>query len=178
MTINFEKYAEQNKAAVDSLLAVVSTALSSAERIAALSLNAGREFAKDSSDAAKAVLGAKDPQEALAASSALVQPAVQKAVAYTQSLYQIGAEAQQEVRKLFETQYGDFQKASAKFIEEASKSAPAGSESIVAAAKEAIAKANTAFATATAMTQKFVESAQSVVADNVATATSAARKAK
>lgn len=179
MTINLDKFAEQNKATVDSLLAVATAAMSSAERIAALNLNTGREFVQDCADAAKAVLNAKDAQEALNTASGLVQPSLQKAVAYTKSLYEIGAEAHGEVQKLFDAQYGDFQKAASKLIEEATKSAPAGSEAIVAAAKEAVAKASAALETAKQMATSFVETAQSAVQSNVANATkAAARKAK
>jgi phasin family protein len=179
MTINVEKFAAQHKAAVDSLLAVATAAMSSAERIAALNLSTGREFVQDYADAAKAVLNAKDPQEALATASGLVQPSIQKAVAYSKSLYEIGAEAQNEVQKLFESQYSDFQAAATKLIDEAAKSAPAGSEAIIAAAKDAVAKASTALETAKQIANNFVESAQSAAMANATSATkAAARKSK
>lgn len=177
MNANFEKFAENNKAAVDSLLSVVNTALASAERIAALNLSAGRQFLQDSTDAAKAVLGAKDAQEAVASQANLVQPAIQKAVDYTKALYQISSDAHQELSKAFEGQYSDFQKAAAKLVDEAVKNAPAGSEALVAAAKEAIAKANSAFETATAMTKNFVETAQASATSPATQAAAAVKKA-
>jgi phasin family protein len=177
MSANLETFAENSKVAVDSLLSVVNTALASAERIAALNVNASRQFVKDSSDAAKAVLGAKDAQDAVATQANLVQPAVQKAVDYTKALYQITSDAHQELSKLFEGQYAEFQTAATKLVDEAIKNAPAGSETLVAAAKDAIAKANSAFETATALTKNFVETAQSAATVATTKATTAAKKA-
>ena len=178
MTLNLDKIAASNSAAVDSLLAVVNTALASAERIAALNLNAARAAFEDSAAATKSVLGAKDAQTAVAAQQALVQPAVEKAVSYSKSLYEISTEAQQELAKLFEGQFADFQAAAANLIEQATKSAPAGSESIVAAVKDAIAKANAAFGTASAVTKQFAEATQATVAAATKATTAAAKKAK
>ena len=60
-----EQLAAANKATVDSLLSVANTALASAERIAALNLNTARSVLEDSVSGAKALMSAKDPQEAL-----------------------------------------------------------------------------------------------------------------
>ena len=178
MTINTDKFVAANQAAVDSLLSVVNAALASAERIATLNLNAARSTVEDTAAAAKTVLAAKDPQAALAAQSALVQPAVEKAVAYSKSLYEISNEAQQELSKMFETQFGEFQKAAASLVEQATKNAPAGSEAIVAAVKDAVAKANAAFGTASALSKQFTEATQATVAAATKATTAAAKKAK
>ena len=122
MSINTEQFAAANKATVDSLLSVANTALASAERIAALNLNTARAALEDTASGVKTVLEAKDPQAALAAQSALVQPAVEKAVAYSESLYEISNEAQQELTKMFEAQFGEFQKSVAGMVEMAAKS--------------------------------------------------------
>ena len=76
-------------------------------------------------------MGAKDPQAALAAQSSLAKPAVEKAVAYSRSIYEITSETQQELAKMVEAQFGDFQKSMASMVELAAKSAPAGSEGAV-----------------------------------------------
>ncbi len=178
MTINTDKFVAANQAAVDSLLSVVNAALASAERIATLNLNAARSTVEDTAAAAKTVLAAKDPQAALAAQSALVQPAVEKAVAYSKSLYEISNEAQQELTKMFEAQFGEFQKAAASLVEQATKNAPAGSEAIVAAVKDAVAKANAAFGTASALSKQFTEATQATVAAATKATTAAAKKAK
>ena len=172
MSVNFEQFTSANKATVDSLLAVANTALASAERIAALNLNTARSSLEDTASNVQAVLGAKDPQAALAAQAALAQPAVEKAVAYSRSVYEITSETQQELAKMVEAQFGDFQKNVAAMVEKAAKAAPAGSEGAVAAIQNAIAAANSAFGNMNAVAKQFADAAQA----NIATATKAAAK--
>ncbi len=160
MSINPEQFAAANKAAVDSLLSVANTALASAERIAALNLNTARAALEDTASGVKSVLGAKDPQQALAVQSSLAQPAVEKAVAYSRSVYEITSETQQELVKAVEAQFGDFQKSVAGLVELAAKSAPAGSEGAIAAIQSAIAAANSAFGNVNAAAKQFSDAAQ------------------
>ena len=160
MSINTEQFAAANKATVDSLLAVANTALASAERIAALNLNTARSALEDTASNVQTVLGAKNPQEVLAAQSALAQPAVEKAVAYGRSVYEITSQTQQELAKLVESQYGDFQKSVASLLDTAAKSAPVGSEGAVAAIQSAIAAANSAFGNLNAYAKQFADAAQ------------------
>lgn len=139
MSLNVEQFAAANKATVDSLLAVANTALASAERIAALNLNTARSALEDTASGVQTVLSAKDPQAALAAQKSLAQPAVDKAVAYGKSVFEITSQTQQELAKMVEAQFSDFQKSIAGMVEMAAKSAPAGSEGAVAAIQNAIA---------------------------------------
>jgi len=178
MTINTEQFAAANKAAVDSLLSVANTALASAERIAALNLNTARASLEDTVSGVKAVLASKDPKEALAAQTALAQPAVEKAVAYTRSVYEITAQTQQELAKMVEAQFGEFQKSVAGMLEKAAKSAPAGSEGAVAAIQNAIAAANSAFGNMNSVAKQFAEAAQANIATATKAATSAVKKSK
>ena len=140
MTFNPAQFAAANQATVDSLLSVANTALATAERIAALNLNTARSALEDTASGVKSVLGAKDPKEALAVQSSLAKPAVEKAVAYSRSVYEITSESQQELAKMVQAQFGDFQKSISSMIEMAAKSAPAGSEGAVAAIQNAIAQ--------------------------------------
>jgi phasin family protein len=173
MSINPEQFAAANKAAVDSLLSVANTALASAERIASLNLETARSVLEDSVSGAKALLGAKDPKEALTIQASLAQPSVEKAVAYSKSVYEISTETQEELAKVVEAQFGDFQKTISGLLEKAAKSAPAGSDVAVAAVQSAIAAANSAFDNFRKTAKQVSDLAQS----NVAAATSATTKA-
>ncbi len=173
MSVNTEQFAAANKAAVDSLLSVANTALASAERIAALNLNTARAVIEDSMSNAKALMGAKDVQEALSIQASLAQPNVEKAVAYGKSVYEITSQTQEELSKMVEAQFGDFQKTVASLLEKAAKSAPAGSDVAVAAVQSAIAAANSAFDNMSKAAKQVAEIAQ----NNVAVATSATAKA-
>jgi phasin family protein len=178
MSINTEQFAAANKATVDSLLSVANTALASAERIAALSLNTARAALEDSVSGVKAVMSAKDPKEALAAQSALAKPAVEKAVDYTRSVYEISAQTQQELAKMVEAQFGGFQKTVAGLFEQAVKSAPAGSEGAVTAMRSAMAAANSAFGNMSNTAKQFSEAAQANVAAATKATTAATKKSK
>ncbi len=164
MTINAEQFAAANKATVDSLLAVANTALASAERIAALNLNTARSALEDTASGVQTVLTAKDPQAAFAAQKSLAQPAVDKAVAYGKSVYEITSQTQQELAKMVEAQFGEFQKSVTKMVDLAAKSAPAGSEGAVAAIQSAVAAANSAFGNMNAVAKQFADATQANIA--------------
>ena len=173
MSINPEQFAAANKAAVDSLLSVANTALASAERIANLNLETARSVVEDSAANAKALMGAKDVQEALSIQASLAQPNVEKAVAYGKSVYEISTQTQEELAKMVEAQFGDFQKSMTEMLEKAAKSAPAGSDVAVAAVQSAIAAATSAFDNMRKTAQQVTDLAQS----NIVAATSATTKA-
>jgi phasin family protein len=168
-----EQFAAANKATVDSLLSLANTALASAERIAALNLNTARSVMEDSVSGAKALMGAKDVQEAMSIQASLTQPNVEKAVAYSRSVYEISAQTQEELSKMVEAQFGDFQKTVAGLLDKAAKSAPAGSDVAVAAVKSAIAAASSAFDNMNKAAKQVAEIAEA----NVAAATNATVKA-
>lgn len=172
-TMNTEQFASANKAAIDSMLSLANTALASAERIAALNLNTARSVLEDSVSGTKAILGAKDPQEAASIQASLAQPNVEKAVAYSRSVYEISAQTQEEMNKMLEAQFGGFQKQIADMMEKATKSAPAGSDVAVAAVKSAIAAATSAFENM----KKAAKQVSEITEANVAAATNATVKA-
>lgn len=110
MSINPEQFAAANKAAVDSLLSVANTALASAERIANLNFETVRSVVDESIANTKALMDAKDPKEALSIQTSLAKPSLEKAVAYSRSMVEISTQTQQELTKMLESQFGDFQK--------------------------------------------------------------------
>jgi len=173
MFTNLEQFTAANKASVDAMLSLANTALASAERIAALNLNTARSMLEDGVANTKAILGAKDPQEAMAVQASLAQPNVEKAVAYTRSVYEITAQSKEEVSKLLEGQFGDFQKQVSGLIDQAAKSAPAGSDVAVAAVKSAIAAATSAFDNMNKAAKQVADIAEA----NVTAATNATVKA-
>jgi phasin family protein len=171
--VSNEQFAAANKAAVDSLLALANTALASAERVAALNLNTARSVLEDSVSNTKALLGAKDVQEALSLQSSMAQPGVEKAVAYIRSVYEISAQTKEELAKLNEAKFSDFQKQLTAILDQASKSCPAGSDVAVSAFKSAISAANAAFDNVNKAAKQVSEIAEA----NVAAATNATVKA-
>ncbi len=168
-----EQFAGANKANVETLLTVANTAFASAERLAALNLNTARILLEDSVNNAKALLSVKDVQELLSMQTALAQPAFEKAIAYSRSVYEIATQTQDEFAKIFDTQYVEMNKNVTTLLDKAAKSAPAGSDVAVSAVKSAIAAANSAYETMNKAAKQVAEMTEA----NVAAATSATVKA-
>ena len=173
MNATTEQFASANKANVETLLTIANTAFASAERLAALNLNTARAVLEDSVANAKALLAVKDVQQLVAMQATLAQPAVEKAVAYSRSVYEIATQTQEELSKVVESQFSEMNKTVATALDKAAKNAPAGSDVAVAAVKQAIAAANSAYDSMTKAAKQVAEIAEA----NVAAATSATVKA-
>jgi phasin family protein len=135
MNVAAEQFASANKANVETLLTIANTAFASAERLAALNLNTARAVLEDSVANAKALLAVKDVQQLVAMQATLAQPAVEKAVAYSRSVYEIATQTQEELSKVVESQFSEMNKNVATALDKAAKNAPAGSDVAVAAVK-------------------------------------------
>ncbi len=168
-----EQFTSANKANVEALLNLANTVFASAERFAALNLNTARSLLEDSVANTKALLGAKDIQELISLQSTLAQPSVEKAVAYSRSLYEIAAQTQEEISKVVEAQFTEANKTVATALDKAAKNAPAGSDVAVAAVKSAIAAANSAYDSISKAAKQVAEMTEA----NVAAATNATVKA-
>jgi phasin family protein len=173
MNATTEQFASANKATVETLLTVANTAFASAERLAALNLNTARALLEDSVANAKALLSVKDVQQLIAMQTTLAQPAVEKAVAYSRSVYEIATQTQEELSKVVEGQFSEINKNVSVALDKAVKNAPAGSDVAVAAVKSAIAAANSAYDSMTKAAKQVAEIAEA----NVAAATTATVKA-
>ena len=82
------------------------------------------------------------------------------------------------MKRVFEKQSADINKAAIAALEEAFKYAPAGSETVVGNVKSAIAAAQSAYENLTAINKQIYDTVEKSVEQNVATAKSAATKAK
>jgi phasin family protein len=173
MAFTTEHFATANKNAIEALLTLANTAFASTERLAALNLNTARSLLEDSVANAKTLMGAKDVQDVVALQSGLVQPSIEKVVAYSRSVYEIVSQTQDELSKVVEAQVGEVNKAVATTLDQAAKQAPAGSDVAVAAVKSAIAAANSAYDSIAKATKQAVEMAEA----NVNAATSATVRA-
>ncbi len=170
MFTTIEQFAALNKASVDAMLSLATTALYSTERLAALKLNTARLLLEDGAANTKALLDAKDLPEVMALQTAQMHPALEQITAYNRSYYEILSQSKDEVSKLLEGQFGEFQKQVSSFIDKATKNAPAGSEVAVAAVKSTIKIVNSAFESM----NKAAKQAGEIAEANIATASNAA----
>jgi phasin family protein len=168
-----EQIAAANKANVEAMMNLNHIAFEGIERLLALNLNTMKAALEDSVNNAKAALSVKDVQEFVALQTALAQPSMEKAVAYSKSVYEIANETKAGVSKLVEVQAAEANKNFVALLDKAAKSAPAGSDVAIAAVKSAIAAANSAYDSMSKAGKQFSDMAEA----NVAAATSATVKA-
>jgi len=162
-----EQFAAANKASVDALFTIAHAQFAAFERLSALNFNTTKAAFEDSVNQAKALLSVKDPQELMALTTASAQPALEKAIAYSRSLYEVATQTQAEVKKLTEAQAAEMNKTVGVLLEKMTKNAPAGSDVAVTAVKTAMAAANSAYDSFT----KVVKQATDMAEANVTAAT-------
>src|SRR2546422_7993971 len=102
MIMNFtpEQIASTNKAGIEAILGLAHTQFSAFERLSALYFNATKAAFEEGVGHAKALLNAKDPQEYLNLNAAATQPTMEKAIAYSRSVYEVAAQTNGELAKL------------------------------------------------------------------------------
>lgn len=144
-----EQFAAANQAAIDSMLTVANISLANAERLAALNLNTARSFFADAVATLQTLSSVKDVQGLMALQSSLAQPTIEKAVAYSRSVYEILSESSGSMNQIIESQSAEIKKNFSAALEQSMKNAPAGSESVMAAVKSVMAQADSAFETMT-----------------------------
>ncbi len=87
----------------------------------------------------------KDVQDLMALRAKYAESGVETATAYTRSLYEISSHAQAQFTALAEEAWSTYTKDIAAWVEQASKSAPAGSDAAVNAFKSTFAASTAAF---------------------------------
>ena len=143
--LTIEQIAAAQKAQFAVFFGLGAKAVESLEQVTELNLATSKAALKEGAAQAKAVFGAKDPQDLIALQTSFVQPLAEKSVAYGRSLYDIASSVGAEFGKTAEAQAADLQKQFAAAVDSAAKNAPKGSEPAVAAVKTALNNATAAF---------------------------------
>jgi len=172
MYVTPEQIAATNKAGVEAILGFANSQFAAFERLSALNFNATKSSFEESVDHAKSLMNAKDIQEFVNLNAAVTQPALEKATAYSRSVYEVASQTQGELAKYVEAQAAEFNKNLAGLLDKVSKNAPAGSDVAVAAVKSALAAANSAYDSFNKVAKQATEIAEA----NFAAATSAAKE--
>ena len=140
-----EQMLAAQKANVETLFGLTNKAFEGVEKLVELNLQVAKASMGEVAETTKAALSVKDAQELLTLQAALLQPAAEKAAAYSRHLYDIAAATNAEVTKVAESQVADMQKKFTGLVDSAVKNAPAGTENAVALVKSAMAAANNAY---------------------------------
>ena len=176
-----EQILAAQKSNVEVLFGLTNKAFEGVEKLVELNLQVAKTALGEVAETAKAALSVKDAQELLALQAGLLQPAAEKAAAYSRHVYDIAAATNAEVVKVAEATTSDAQQKFLSVVDSAVKNAPAGTENAVALVKSAVAAANNAFEGV----QKAVKQASDVaeanfqaISTSAAKATQAATKSK
>src|SRR5260370_36863615 len=171
MYVTPEQIQAANKANVEPFLPVANAQFAALEKLATLTAPAVRTAFEDSIANTRALLGAKDVQEFVGLQSAFTQPAIEKAIAFSKSVYEVATDANAELSKVAERRVAEWNENFVSLLDKVSKNAPAGSDVAVAAVKSMLAAANSAYDNFTKVAKQATEIAEA----NVAAATETAR---
>ncbi len=166
-----EQLKAAGKTSVDALVGLATTQFAAFERLTALSLTAGKSAFEDSIGLTRSMLGAKDVQDAVKLNAAAAQPSLDKALAFSRSVYEVSTQTQGEITKALEAQAAEINKTVVGLLDKAVKNAPAGSDVALTAVKTAMAAANQAYDSYSKVAKKATDMAEA----NITAASTAAK---
>ena len=164
MYVTPEQIQAAQKANVESLLAVANAQFAAFEKLANITAGAVKSAFEDSIANSRALLGAKDVQEFVTLQNSFAQPAIEKAIAYSKSVYEVATQTNTEFTKATERRVSEWNENFVTLLDKAAKNAPAGSDVAVSAVKQMLAAANSAYDNFTKVTKQATEIAEANVA--------------
>jgi len=140
-----EQIVSAHKSNIETFFGLSGLAFEGVEKLIELNTQAAKTALTEASQTIQAALSVKDAQELMALQAGLLQPAAEKAAAYSRHVYEIAAVTGAEVNRVAEATAADAQAKFMSVVDNAVKNAPAGTENAVALVKSAVAAANNAF---------------------------------
>ena len=169
-----EQFMQLGKSSIEAALSLANITLQGAERLMGLQMKTAKEAIDEGLRSAKALSDVKSMQDLMALQSS-TQPNIEKALAFSRSVYEVASQTQTQINKVLEDRMAKVSGEVVAAMDKAVKNAPAGSESALAAFKSAVAAANTAYETLS----KVARDATDVAVNNAAAqATKVAAKKK
>ena len=140
-----EQILSAHKSNVEVLFGLGSKAFEGVEKLVELNLQVAKTALGEAAETAQTALSVKDAQELVSLQAALLQPAAEKAAAYSRHVYDIAAATGAEVTRVAEEKLAETQGTFMNLVDTAVKNAPAGTENAVTLVKSALAAANNAY---------------------------------
>ena len=140
-------FAEIGSAAVEAAARITRISMDSAERTMAIQLDYAKGYVKQATLTARALGQVKDVNELVAVRARIAENALENAMGYSRSLYEVASDAQSEIGKLAEERMSAFQQRVSEGVDQAAQSAPAGGDLMAAAFKSSLAATTAAFDT-------------------------------
>src|SRR6218665_1749719 len=119
-----EQLVAAHKANIETLFGLTSKAFEGVEKLVELNLQVAKAALGEVAQTTQAALNAKDAQELLALQAGLLQPAAEKAAAYSRHVYDIAAATNADLGKAAEAQASEAQKKFLSVVDNAVKNAP------------------------------------------------------
>lgn len=164
MYVTPEQIQAAGKANVETMLSLAAMQFAAFEKLATLNANAVKTAFEDSLSNTRALFGAKDAQELISLQTTMATPAIEKAMAYSKSVYGVASETNAELSKVAEQRVAEWNENFSALLDKAVKNAPAGSDVAVAAVKSMIAAANSAYDNMSKAAKQATEIAEANVA--------------
>jgi phasin family protein len=133
-----EQFSAWQRAAIDTTIACAQAALTGAEQLLRLNLDAARTALEQHAQSARELLAAGDAQELIRLRSRLAQQSMQQAAEYAQNVYELVSHTQAQLARQAEQQFERFSEDVLKPAQQAGQGGP-GSEVAVAAVKSSLA---------------------------------------
>ena len=124
MNVTPEQIQATTKANVDAFLSLATSQFAAIEKFASLNANAVKSVFEDSIANARALAGAKDVQELVNLQSTFAQPAIEKAIAYSKSVYEVATQNNTEFTKASERRVTEWNENFVSLLDKAAKNAP------------------------------------------------------
>jgi len=140
-----EQIQATTRANMEAILSLAASQFAALEKIAGLNAGIAKTAFEDSIANARALAGATDIQDLVELQRRFAQPAIDRTVAYSRSVYEVATHAGAEAAKIGERRVAEWKEDLAALLDKAAKNAPAGSEVTVTAVKQMLAVANTAY---------------------------------
>ncbi|MEK6245538.1 MAG: phasin family protein [Pseudomonadota bacterium] len=164
MYVTPEQIQAATKANMEAILSLVTSQFAAIEKFASLNANVVKAAFEDSIANTRALAGAKDVQELVNLQSTFAQPAIEKAIAYSKSVYEVTTQNNTEFTKASERRVTEWNENFVSLLDKAAKNAPAGSDVAVSAVKQMLAAANSAYDNFNKVTKQATEIAEANVA--------------
>ncbi|MGH8618878.1 MAG: phasin family protein [Burkholderiales bacterium] len=161
---------------VDAALKLASLSVATAERLMRLQMEAAKAFVTEQSANAQALAGARDPESMLTMRSKLAEQAVERALGYSRSVYEIAAQTQHEIAGVMEERFNAMRQDMQGAMEEMFKNAPGGAEPALNAIKAAFASSQNAFDTMSKAAKQATDAAEANVKAIMSAANATKRK--
>jgi phasin family protein len=159
-----EPLAPVNKAAVESAISYSKIVFESAEKLLALNFKVAKSALADSAKNAKVLASAENLQELVALRQSIVQPAVEKMIAYSKAVYEVAAETHSALQSFVDTDAAEAKKNVAALLDKVVQSSPVGSEPMQAALKAVMTAANSVYDSMSKAAKQVAEMTQASVA--------------